>query len=193
MGVNAIMFAARLCGFIEELAQDQADHGLRDTAYETSSATLSINTITGGTAMNIVPSSCTFLLDIRALTDASLDDLIGRIRTFCGTQLVPEMQNRNANTGISIKEVVRVNGLATDPSDPAVHFVRQLLPDPQDGKVDFATEAGAFEKRAGITSIVCGPGSMAQGHQPDEYIEIKQIRRMEAMLTRLAERLEVGI
>ncbi|UOM37241.1 acetylornithine deacetylase [Acuticoccus sp. I52.16.1] len=190
--VNAIAYAARLIAFIEDLARDAAQTGPTDPAYEIPQATLSVNTIRGGTALNIVPAECVFQLDIRALTDDALAGLMNRIHAFVDTGLVPRMRAIDPACGIEIEEVVHVRGLATDPNHPAVGFVSSLLPQAPLGKVDFGTEAGAFSLGAGIVSLVCGPGSMAQGHTPDEYIEVEQIRRSEAMLGRLADRLEAA-
>ncbi|RAH97345.1 acetylornithine deacetylase [Acuticoccus sediminis] len=190
--VNAIAYAARLIAFIEELARDAADSGPLDHGYEIPQATLSVNTIRAGTALNIVPAECVFQLDVRALTDDDLTDLMSRIRTYADTRLVPEMQVMDPRCGIAIEEIVHVSGLATDRDHPAVRFVSSLLPQAPLGKIDFGTEAGTFSRDAGIVSVVCGPGSMAQGHKPDEFIEITQIAQMEEMIGRLASRLEAG-
>lgn len=189
--VNAINYAARLVTFIEDLARDVAA-GPTDADYEIPQATLSVNTIHGGSALNIVPAQCVLQLDIRALSDEGLADLMARIRTFVDTRLGPEMQALDPRCGIEIEQIVHVSGLTTERDHPAVRFVSSLLQQAPLGKVDFGTEAGAFSRGAGIVSLVCGPGSMAQGHTPDEYIEVTQIQQMEAMIDRLAARLEAG-
>ena len=189
-GVSAISAAARLILFIDDLAAEMLREAEPDPDYEFPGATLSVNTIDGGTALNIVPGNCTLGLDIRAPADVTLDTLMARVRTFIETELLPDMRRRHPGCAIEIEEIVRVHGLSTDRTDPAVRFLASLLPQHPAIKVDFGTEAGAFTHRTGITSLVCGPGSMAQGHQPDEFIELDQIRQLEHMLARLADRLE---
>ncbi|GGE29366.1 acetylornithine deacetylase [Primorskyibacter flagellatus] len=189
-GVNAIAAAARLVLFVDDLAAEMRRDAEPDPDYEFPGATLSVNTMDGGTALNIVPATCTLGLDIRAPADLTLDTLMTRIRTFIGSVLLPDMLRRHPGCAVGIEEIVRVHGLTTDRTDPAVRFLASLLPQHSPVKVDFGTEAGAFTHRAGITSLVCGPGSMAQGHQPDEFIELNQIRELETFLGRLADRLE---
>lgn len=191
-GVNAVSAAARLVVFLDHLAAEVSGADPEDNAYEIPGATLSVNMIDGGTALNIVPDRCCLSIDIRAPSDAEVDALVHRIRGFIVTVLTPDLRRGGPSCGVRLEQIVRVHGLSTQPEDPAVRFLSSLLPPHPPGKVDFGTEAGAFSYRSGITSVVCGPGSMAQGHQPDEYIAIDQIRQLEGLIVRLADRLECG-
>lgn len=84
-------------------------------------------------------------------------------------------------------------GLGTAPDAAVVTFVKSLTGANGTTKVAFGTEGGLFSERLGIPTVVCGPGSMAQGHRPDEYIAIDQISRCDAMLDALLDRLAAGI
>ena len=78
-------------------------------------------------------------------------------------------------------------GLDTDPGEDVVNFVKSLAGQNDHAKVAFGTEAGLFQQRAGIPTVVCGPGSVAQAHKPNEFIELEQVAKCEAFMDRLME------
>jgi acetylornithine deacetylase len=84
-------------------------------------------------------------------------------------------------------------GLGTASDAEVVNFVKGLTGANGTMKVAFGTEGGLFDARLGIATVICGPGSMMQGHKPDEYVSVEQIERCEAMLSVLIEHLEQGL
>ena len=84
-------------------------------------------------------------------------------------------------------------GLGTPPDAGVVQFVKGLTGANGTIKVAFGTEGGLFARDLGVPTVICGPGSMAQGHKPDEFVTVEQMARCEAMLAALIARLESGV
>ncbi len=190
--VNAIEYAAEIIGIIRELGLEQAATGLRDDAYDVPYSTLSTTTISGGIANNIIPADCVFRFGIRALPEIQARDLVERLRERVERQIVPRMKAISPECGVDIEAKVEIAGLATDADHPAVTFMKRIVGTNHHAKVAYGTEAGIFSRRAGIVSIVCGPGSIEQAHKPDEYLDLSQIDRCREVLERLAFQLETA-
>jgi acetylornithine deacetylase len=106
--------------------------------------------------------------------------------------LEPRMRAIAPEAGIGFTEIYEYPGLGMEPEHPAVTFVKGLAGRNDHGKVAFGTEAGLFRERAGIASVVCGPGSIEQAHKADEYVAVEQIEQCELFVGRLLDRLEDG-
>jgi acetylornithine deacetylase len=102
------------------------------------------------------------------------------------------MRSVNPQTGIEFTPMYEYPGLDMEPEHPAVTLVKQLVERNKHSKVAFGTEAGLFKGRAGIPAIVCGPGSIGQAHQPDEFVDLTQLEVCNRFLSRLLDRLEAG-
>ena len=191
--VNAIEYATELMSFIVGLSRDQHTHGARDHAYDVVHSTLSVTTISGGSALNIIPNTCEFGFDIRSLPEVDARALIERIRGHARTEILPRMRAVSPEADIRVEPVVEFVGLATDAEHPAVTFVKQLAGRNDHAKVAYGTEAGLFSNRAGVVSVVCGPGSIEQAHKPDEFLAVAEVDRCRAFLERLATQLEIGL
>lgn len=188
--VNAIEYAAELIAFVRSLSAEQTHAGPYDHAYDVTHSTLSVTTISGGTAVNIIPDSCEFCFDIRSLPEVDARTLIERIRSYSETSILSRMRAIAPEAEIRIEPIVEFVGLSTDADHPAVALIKHLTGRNDHAKVAYGTEAGLFSSFAGVVSVVCGPGSIVQAHKPDEYIDISQIDRCRAFLLRLAEQLE---
>lgn len=190
--VNAIEYAAELIAFIKSLSSEHARAGPHDHVYDVSHSTLSVTTISGGTALNIIPSNCEFGFDIRSLPEVDTHDLIERIRRHAETMILPRMRAISPEAAIVVEPIVEFVGLSTEADHPAVTFIKRLVGRNDHVKVAYGTEAGLFSKSAGVVSVVCGPGSIEQAHKPDEYLDLAEIDRCKAFLGRLADRLQDG-
>jgi acetylornithine deacetylase len=188
--INAIEYAAELIAFIKGLSGEHAHAGPHDHAYDITHSTLSVTTISGGTALNIIPNACEFGFDIRSLPEVDARALIERIRRHAETSIVPRMRAVAPEAGISIEPIVEFVGLSTAADHPAVTFVKRLVGRNDHAKVAYGTEAGLFSNRAGVVSVVCGPGSIVQAHKPDEFLEISELERCRIFIDRLATQLE---
>jgi acetylornithine deacetylase len=189
--VNAIDHAAELILFLRGIATEWRDKGPFDTIFDVPHSTLSTGLIQGGTAINIVPGACEFVFEFRHLASLDVDALVRRIEGFA-RELEARMRQVNPQTGIEFTPIYEYPGLDMEPEHPAVTLVKQLVERNDHAKVAFGTEAGLFKGRAGIPAIVCGPGSISQAHQPDEFVELAQLEACERMLRRLLDRLESG-
>jgi acetylornithine deacetylase len=93
---------------------------------------------------------------------------------------------------IRIERLWDYPGLGTPSDAEVVNFVKGLTGANGTIKVAFGTEGGLFDARLGVPTVICGPGSMAQGHKPDEYVSVEQMARCEAMLAALVTACEAG-
>ena len=185
--LNAIHLA---CDFIDSVRERQ-NHierdGARDDDYDVPYTTLHVGRIDGGTALNIVPNRCTVDFEIRSIEQddagALLDRLMNEAATIAG-------RHRGAfpQAHIGVEVFNDYPGLATPADAEVVRFVGGLVPSQDLSKVDFGTEGGLFWKRLGVPVVVCGPGSMDQGHKPDEFIALDQLEACDRMMERLLQR-----
>ncbi|WP_350560092.1 acetylornithine deacetylase [Psychrobacter sp. CAL346-MNA-CIBAN-0220] len=186
-GVNAISYASRLVGFVDSLAEqlsvrdDALDNG--DALFDVPYSTLSVGTIQGGTATNIVPNLCEFTFDYRNLPHMTQDDILVPIQAKVD-ELSAQMQARAPETSIELYQEESVPAMTDDDSDELQQLIAALVEDDKRHKVAYATEGGQFTN-AGIPTIICGPGSIEQAHKADEYVELSEIERCDGFLQRL--------
>jgi acetylornithine deacetylase len=187
-GVNAIEFAAELIAHMKAMARRIAKEGPFDPLFDVPHTTVHTGTIRGGTALNIVPKECHFEFEIRYLPDQNAETYFDEIEAFIREELEPEMKAISAEAGFEIEVKSAMPGLNTDPGEEVVNFVKALAGQNDHAKVAFGTEAGLFQQRAGVPTVVCGPGSVNQAHKPNEFIELSQIEKCEAFMDRLLDR-----
>jgi acetylornithine deacetylase len=183
-GVNAIEYAARIIGHIRHMAERMRDCEPRDHGFDVPFTTLQTGVISGGTAGNIVPRECIFQFEFRYLPGADPDALEREIKDYAERVILPEMQRTDPGTGISFETRAEIPGLDTGVADEVTRLAQALSRDNSASKVDYATEGGLFQ-RAGIPAIICGPGSIAQAHRPDEYVTLEQVALCESFMQRL--------
>ncbi|GLZ88848.1 acetylornithine deacetylase [Metapseudomonas resinovorans] len=184
-GVNAIEYAARLIGKLGEIGAELARPELHDERFDPPFSTVQTGTIKGGRALNIVPAECEFDFEVRALPGFDAQQVADELQAFAEDELVPRMRRVQADTGISLKPLSAYPGLATPPDGEAARLLALLSGSTEFGTVAFGTEGGLFDQ-AGIPTVVCGPGSMDQGHKPDEFVSLEQLLACDVMLRRLA-------
>ena len=186
--LNAIHLACDFIAYLrkvqEELAAPHTGHERGKVPYTTVHAGL----INGGTALNIVPNRCTVAFEIRNVAEDDPDALLARIQNHART-LVAREQTRIPEADVAFELFNEYPGLSTPEDSWAVQFVKSLTGANGCSEVAFGTEAGMFSSQLAIPSVVCGPGSMAQGHKPDEFISIEQMTLCEEMLERLLARM----
>jgi acetylornithine deacetylase len=189
-GVNAIEYAAELIAFIRKLAKTRREEGPFDALYEVPFSTLHVGTIHGGTALNIIPAQCVFDFEIRHLPGDPGNAILQAIRDYAEQELEPQMKAIDPKTGFAFTERNSYPGLCTPPDAEIVRFVQSLLNDRSvPGKVAYGTEAALFTEKWGIPTVVCGPGDIAQAHQPDEWVALDQLAVCDALMDRLCARL----
>ncbi|KIL98818.1 N-succinyl-L L-diaminopimelate desuccinylase [Paramagnetospirillum magnetotacticum MS-1] len=182
-GVNAVEIAAEMVTRLRAMQRRIKEQGPFDHGYQPPYTTVHTGTMQGGTALNIVPKSCSFEFEIRNLPDHDPEDLMAEVRGWA-QDLVPEMLAVSEASGITLDEHNSTPGLGLDEMDAVVQLVCALSGSNQTSKVAFTTEAGLFQQ-AGIPAVVIGPGSITQAHRPDEFIAIEQVAKCEDFLRRL--------
>lgn len=190
--LNAIHLACDLIGELRRLQERLASEGHRDEDYDVPYSTVHVGRIDGGVALNIVPDNCIFLFEIRNIANDDPEDMLDEIKQTAAC-IVEQARQRVPEAGIVIEVFNTYPGLDTPRDANIVSFVRSLTGINHTMKVAFGTEGGLFSNRLGIPTVVCGPGSMQQGHKPDEYVTEEQLERCDAMLAGLVARLESGI
>jgi len=183
--VNAIEYAAELIAFIKGLARRIERDGPFDRMYDLTHSTIQVGLIQGGTALNIVPNLCVFDVEIRHLPDDDPAARIAEIEAHARDVLEPMMQAIDPNSGFGFEDLGASPGLEIDPGADIVALVKRLTGRNDHAKVAFGTEAGLFQERAGIPTVVCGPGHIAQAHKPDEFISLEQLAKGEDFMRRL--------
>lgn len=184
-GINALHLGAEFVVALKRVQADVAETGVTDGDYDVPYSTIHAGVMQGGTALNIVANACTVDFEIRHLKDDDPSELLTRIKTVAG-----EIADAYApDGGIHIDVLNRYPGLDTPPGADVVAFVKSLTGGNSTVKVAFGTEGGLFDSELGVPSVVCGPGSMAQGHKPDEFITVAQIEKCDRMLETLVDRL----
>jgi acetylornithine deacetylase len=184
-GVNAVAYAAELIVFLNRMAERFAKNGPFDEAYGVPYTTVHTGVVTGGTALNIVPKDCSFEFEIRHLPEDDPHALLHEIVDYARRELEPRMQAIRPETGFTFEERSTVPGLNIRDDEEVVRLAKALTGQNDHSKVAFGTEAGLFHLRAGIPTVVCGPGSIDQAHKPDEWIHREQVARCEAFVRRL--------
>jgi acetylornithine deacetylase len=188
-GVSAIMTAARLVTWLEEQmeANRQAADRTGDPLYDPPYTTLHVGLIEGGTARNIVAKDCSFSTDIRMLPGESSADWLARYRAHVA-EVEAAMKAVRPEAGVTVEVRSDLPGCRPETQGAAEALCRQLTGDNGEHAVSYGTEAGLFQD-GGYSACVCGPGSIAQAHQPDEFIEIGQLEAGTAFMDRLIARL----
>ena len=186
-GVNAVEYAAEAVAFLKSLARRHRDRGPYDRGFDIAHTTVHTGVIRGGTALNVIPHECAFDFEFRHLPGDDPDRLLKEFRDYVGSRLEPEMRATHPAAGFTIEPLSEIPMLDAGPESEVVALAQELAGSGEIGKVSFATEGSQFQ-RAGIATVVCGPGSIAQAHKPNEYVTLDQIGRCDAFLRKLADR-----
>jgi acetylornithine deacetylase len=186
--VNAVEAAARLVATIADLADELREHGARHEGFDVPYTTAAVCRFDGGVADNIVPELARVHYEFRDLPGlppgADADALQARVEQRARA-LEPAMQAVDATSGFRFERFASMPAFSSAPEEPAVRLAQRLAASRQTTLVAFGTEAGLFQ-RAGMSTVVCGPGSIGQAHQADEYVSLEQLARAEAFLRGIA-------
>lgn len=190
--LNAIHLVCDMISFIRNLQVDIAQSPAQDSDYDIPYTTLHVGKIEGGVALNIVPNQSSFMFEIRNLQEDNPQLLLDQIKEQAEKLLKPlRMDFPEAAIDFTITNTYPPLSTAKDAE--VVSFVKSLTGSNATIKVAFGTEGGLFSSELGIPTVVCGPGSMEQGHKPDEFISIEQLNKCDQMLDALLQRLIIGI
>jgi acetylornithine deacetylase len=186
LGVSAIMAAVPLMAGLVALAERLDKAADPASPFTPKGATLTIGQVTGGTAPNILARRCEFLFDLRYPPGLDPDEILAPFARQVGA-LDAALKARAPQAGARLMRRAGAPPLAPEPDGVAEAFARRLAGDNGPARVvAYAAEAGQFQ-RAGFSTVICGPGSIDQAHQPDEYVELAQMQRGAAFMSRLVE------
>ena len=184
LGVNAIEYAARLIAELGRLGEALKSPQHHDERFDPPFTTVQTGMIQGGKALNIVPEDCRFDFEIRALPGMDPRQVAEQLQHYAANTLLPAMRAVSGQSDIRFSELSSYPGLATSAQSQAAQWVARFCGSQEFGTVAFGTEGGLFDQ-IGIPTVVCGPGSMEQGHKPDEYVSVAQLEACDAMLRRI--------
>ncbi len=187
LGVNAVEAAAEIVAFLKNKARKFRDEGPFDYEFDPPYTTVHTGTISGGTALNIVPKFCEFEAEIRNLPGYDSNLVWDQVQHLIDNSILPEMRATYPNAKIEWEVQSIIPDLSTSDRN-LIRLTQELSETVGTNCVSFGTEGGLFEE-IGIPSVVCGPGNIAQAHKPNEFIEVAQVQKCEEFLDKLLNRL----
>ncbi len=189
-GVSAVMTAARLVNFIADMMAENKARTEPDSSYisEPCYTTLHVGVINGGTAMNIISRECEFVWDIRYVAGDDPQTFIDRFNAYCENEILPAMRAVDSECSITTEIVSSTQALGPEEGGEAEMICKSITGKNDTLSVAYAAEAGQFQE-AGYSTVICGPGSIGIAHQPNEYIELEQVKASEAFIRKLIKEL----
>jgi acetylornithine deacetylase len=182
--VNAIEMAARMIGKLRDMAEGFEAHEPRYEGFDVPFSTASVGQFHGGIADNVVPRDAEFRYEFRNLPTADAHVMQKELLRHAA-QLQPAMKSIAPDAGFSFETICEVPSFLGSAGDAVTQLAQRLAGVDRTTLVAFGTEAGLF-KLAGIPTVVCGPGSITQAHQPDEFVSLAQLARCQAFMHGLA-------
>jgi acetylornithine deacetylase len=191
LGVSAVMAAVKLMESLRRLSDALEQQGDPASPFQPRGATLTIGQVNGGTAVNILARECVFYFDLRCPPTFDPKAIIAPFLAEARA-LDAELKTRAPEAGVEVQARSYTPAFAPEPDGEAERVARQLAGDNGPPRVvAYAAEAGQFQG-AGYSTVICGPGSIEQAHQPDEYVELSQMERGAQFMGRLVETLRAG-
>ena len=182
--VNAIEMAARVVGRLRDMGESFEREEPRFEGFDVPFSTTSVGQFHGGIADNVVPRDAEFRYEFRDLPTANAAQMQSEVVAYAKS-LEPAMKKVAPAAGFEFETICEIPSFLGSKDDPVTRLAQELTGEQGTTLVAFGTEAGLF-KNAGISTVVCGPGSIRQAHQPDEYVSLAQLARCEAFMQGLA-------
>ncbi len=186
-GVSAVEAAAALIGKVSSMRALRAKAADPSCPFDPPYSTMTVNVVRGGTQLNIMAGEAMFEWDLRIIPGDSREEIIGEFTDFA-KGVEAEMRARAAGCRITIEQMTNAPALAPLEDNPAADLAKAITGHNSTDVVAYAAEAGQFQE-AGFSTVICGPGSIDQAHQPDEYITLEQVYAGTDFIRRLIERL----
>jgi acetylornithine deacetylase len=182
--VNAIEMAARVVGKVRDMGEAFERDEPRYEGFDVPFSTTSVGQFHGGIADNVVPRDAEFRYEFRDLPTANAQAMQAEVIAHARA-LEPAMKQVAPDAGFSFETICEIPSFLGSPGDAVTRLAQRLSGEAGTTLVAFGTEAGLF-KQSGIPTVVCGPGSINQAHQPDEFVSLEQLARCEAFMQGLA-------
>jgi acetylornithine deacetylase len=185
LSVNAIEEAAKLIAHIRGMADEMKANEPRYEGFDVPFSTASVGQFQGGIADNVVPRDAWFHYEFRDLPTADVASMQKQVLAQ-SNRAQAAMKKIAPEAGFSFETICAVPSFLGSEKDTITQLAQRLSGETTTTLVAFGTEAGVF-KNAGIPTVVCGPGSINQAHQPDEFVSLEQLARCELFMQRLAQ------
>ncbi len=186
-GVNAVHAAGEAIAYVAAEARRRAKDGPFEEGFDPPHTTIHVGTVHGGTILNIIPERAEFHMEWRHIPGDDPEHELERLRDFVAANIEPAMHAVHRDTGFTCEVLVRMPGLSLPAGHELATLIGQLTGSNHAGKVSYGTEGG-FYQHAGIATIICGPGHIAQAHQPDEWIAESELSACDSFIRRLVDR-----
>ncbi|MDJ0613061.1 MAG: acetylornithine deacetylase [Rhizobiaceae bacterium] len=173
-GVSAVMVAARLITWWEDRMREGAVKADPNSLFDPPYSTFHCGQIEGGTAHNITAKDCWFVTDIRTVPGETPHQHLDAYYEHLEKTVIPAMKAIHPDCNVETEIIADVPGLRPEQNGDAESFVRSITGDNSHHVVAYGTEGGQFQD-GGFSTVVCGPGSIEQAHQPNEFIEVSQV------------------
>lgn len=183
-GVSAIHYAVRFMNFLLELRQTLEQTNDPNSGFNPAYSTINIGTLNGGVSRSTIAGECQLDWEIRLMPGEDCQALMNDINEFVNTNLLPSMQKRFPDSSIETDIRAVYPGLAHEPDSKLLGIMQSLADNKHVTVVPFGTDAGYFQ-RAGIETVVFGPGNIEQAHKADEFIEIAELERGQIFMDKL--------
>jgi acetylornithine deacetylase len=187
-GVNAVYAAARAIAWCEDEAQRLAAEGPFEDGFNPNHTTIHVGTVKGGSILNIIPEHAEYTMEWRFIPGDDPRAHMRRMQSWIATNIEPAMKAVDPACGFSYEIDLEMPGMGLPADHELATIVKQVAGSNSAGKVAYGTEGGFYEE-AGIPTIICGPGDIAQAHQPDEWIAEQQLSLCDDFVRRMAKRL----
>ena len=187
LGVSAIHFAGEFIHYLNTVQDELEAKAPKNSEFMPAAATFNVGTITGGTAGNILARECEVLWGYRELPTEPIEALGNRALEWLEKELLPRMKAKHPAAAIGTVLRSSTPAFSSEGNDEAKALARSWSGSNTVGSVVYGTEAGIFRKVLGVPTVVCGPGDIAQAHQPNEYILAPQIDACEGFMRRMVE------
>ena len=175
-GVSAVEYAARYVNKLIELREKLKERAPKDSIFDPPFSTLQIGGIFGGIAHNVIADKCYVNWETRPVVKEDGVFLNTELDNYANEKLLPEMKKVFPNSKITKKIIGEVIGFERVKKSEACEFVSSITGDNSKEVVSFGTEAGLFQE-VGISTAVCGPGSVEQAHKIDEFIKLDELKK----------------
>ncbi len=175
-GVSAVEYAARYVNKLIDLREKLKDRKPKSSIFTPPYSTLSIGGIFGGIAHNVIADKCHVKWETRPIVKEDAIFLNDELDKYVSEKLLPEMKKVHPDSSIKKEIIGEIIGFDRDENSEACEFVSSITGDNSREVVSFGTEAGLFQE-IGISTAVCGPGSIEQAHKIDEFIELEEIKK----------------
>ena len=175
-GVNAVEFAVKYINKLMELREILKTNAPKNCIFDPPYTTLQIGGIAGGIARNVIADKCRVDWELRPVVKKDGEFVNNQMDEFANTSLLPEMKKIFPKSVIRKEVIGEIIGFDRIENSEASEFISNLTGDNSKEVVSFGTEAGLFQE-IGISTVVCGPGSIEQAHKIDEFITLEQIKK----------------